>query len=214
MLYKKLIFILFIEIIRAFIISGFASTFLNKNGKTFLRTGVYSLSVTITAFLYAAFNNSVLNVLSKVLGLSFISLAYRGKIKNRCLFVLYVMAVGCMMDLIVYAVLSKTPDYNNYSSYASILSLLLLLVAESVTKRLFGNDGKAELSNRSWLLYTIFLLVCVLTTLFIAMDKAISTLTLTVVCGAILVVNVIIAYLIDDLIRLSRDALENQALND
>ena len=46
------------------------------------------------------------------------------------------------------------------------------------------------------------------------MDKTVSSFSLSLVCGAFLLVNIIISYLMDDLVKSSQKALENQALRD
>ncbi|MBD5096731.1 MAG: GHKL domain-containing protein [Lachnospiraceae bacterium] len=130
------------------------------------------------------------------------------------MFAFYVLAISCLIDLVVYAVFVRTFDYNNYSTYASILSLLLLLAAQLITKRLFGENINAELNNRHWLFYIASLSVCIITSLIIFVDRTISPLSLSIVCGAFLLVNIIISYLIDDLVNSSKNALENQVLRD
>ena len=48
------------------------------------------------------------------------------------------------------------------------------------------------------------------------MDKTVSSFSLSLVCGAFLLVNIIISYLkkMDDLVKSSQKALENQVLRD
>ena len=46
------------------------------------------------------------------------------------------------------------------------------------------------------------------------MDKTVSSFSLSLVCGAFLLINIIISYLMDDLVKSSQKALENQALRD
>lgn len=58
------------------------------------------------------------------------------------------------------------------------------------------------------------LLVCIITSIVIFMDKTVSSFSLSLVCGAFLLVNIIISYLMDDLVKSSQKALENQALRD
>ena len=213
MIIRKLFFTLFIEIIRVIITSGFAASFLKCTDNRFKRLIAYVFSVSVTTLAYAIFGNPILNLISTLLGLVVISLVYEGTMRARLLFVFFVLAISCVIDLSVYAILNKIHDYVSYVSYANILSLLFLLSAQLITKRLFGKS-KDDLSDRHWKLYISSLSVCIITSLIIAVDMSISPLSLSIVCGAFLVVNIIIAYLIDDLVKTSKDAIENQILKD
>ena len=214
MTFSKVAFVLFTEIIRVIISSGFATSFLEKKNKRIRIISSYIFAVVITTLVYLVFNNPVFNLISTLLGLIIIAIAYDGTLKNKILFPLYVLALGCLIDLVVYASLNRILDYNNYSAYASILSLLLLLAAELITRRFLRKNEKAELSNRHWMLYIASLSVCIITSLIIFIDRTISPFSLSIVCGAFLLVNINIAYLIDDLVNSSKDALENQVLSD
>ena len=214
MIFRRAIFILFTEVIRVIITERFTTAFLKTDENRMRRVLAYLFSILITTFCYALFNKPVLNLLSTFMGLLAIGLSYSGTIKRKCIFVFYVLAISCLIDLAVYAVLVRTFVYNNYSTYASILSLLLLLAAQLITKRLFGKNLNAELSNRHWLFYIASLSVCIITSLIIYVDRTISPLSLSIVCSAFLLVNIIISYLIDDLVDSSKDALENQVLRD
>lgn len=81
-------------------------------------------------------------------------------------------------------------------------------------RKIFGNDLGIELNNRYWLFIIASLLVCIITSIVIFMDKTVSSFSLSLVCGAFLLVNIIISYLMDDLVKSSQKALENQALRD
>ncbi len=214
MIYRRTIFILFTEVIRVIITERFTTVFLKADENRMRRGLAYLFSILITTFFYALFNKPALNLLSTFLGLLAIGFSYSGTVKRKCMFVFYVLAISCLIDLAVYAVLVKTLDYNNYSAYASVLSLLLLLAAQVITKRLFGENINAEPNKRHWLFYIAALSVCIITSLFVFTDRTISPQSLFIVCCAFLLVNIIISYLIDDLIDSSKDALENQALRD
>ena len=209
-----IMFILFTEIIRVIITVRFSTSFLKLGENRTRRLCAYIFSCLITTVCYAAFNNPVLNLLSTIAGLGVIAAALTGTVKKKGLFVCYVLAISCIMDLIVYAVLSTISDYDNYFYYANVLSLLLLLAAQMVTRKLLKGRENAELGNRHWLLYIASLAVCIITSLLIFVDGTISPKSLAIVCGAFLVVNLIISYLIDDLVDSSEDAIENQVLHD
>ena len=214
MIFGSVIFILFTEVIRVIITERFTTAFLKVGENRMRRVLAYLFSILITTFFYVLFNKPMLNLLSTFMGLLAIGFSYSGTIKRKCMFAFYVLAISCLIDLVVYAVFVRTFDYNNYSTYASILSLLLLLAAQLITKRLFGENINAELNNRHWLFYIASLSVCIITSLIIFVDRTISPLSLSIVCGAFLLVNIIISYLIDDLVNSSKNALENQVLRD
>lgn len=214
MIFRRAVFVLFTEIIRVIIVKRFAVSFLKTDENRMRRAGAYLFSVFLTTVVYTFFNQPAFNLSATLLGLSVIGFSYQGTVKRKCVFVFYVLAISCLMDLVVYALLSKTLDQNDYSAYASILSLLLLLVAQLITGRLFGEKRDMELDHRHWLLYIASLAICIITSLLVFMDRTISPLSLSIVCGAFLLVNIMITDLIDELVDSSKDALENQALRD
>lgn len=126
----------------------------------------------------------------------------------------YILAVSCIIDLVVSAFLIKLFGYDGYSAFVSIFALLLLHAAQLITERFFGNNLGIELNNRYWLFIIASLLVCIISSIVIFMDKTVSSFSLSLVCGAFLLVNIIISYLMDDLVKSSQKALENQALRD
>lgn len=214
MIFRRAVFVLFTEIIRVIIVKRFAVSFLKTDENRMRRAAAYLFSILVTTAVYTFFNQPTLNLFSTLLGLSAIGFSYHGTVKRKCVFVFYVLAISCLMDLVVYALLSKTLDQNDYSAYASILSLLLLLVVQLITGRLFGEKRDMELDHRHWLLYIASLAICIITSLLVFMDRTISPLSLSIVCGAFLLVNIMITDLIDELVDSSKDALENQVLRD
>lgn len=118
------------------------------------------------------------------------------------------MAVSCLIDLVVSAFLIKPFGYDGYSAFVSIFALLLLHATQLITERFFENDLGIELNNRYWLFIIASLLVCIITSIVIFMDKTVSSFSLSLVCGAFLLVNIIISYLMDDLVKSSQKALE------
>ncbi len=207
-------FILITEIIRLIITGRFTSSFLKKDDAHYKRLIAYGSSAIITTGSYYFINISWMNLLSTLVGLAIISMSYSGSIKKKIQFVLYVLAISCIIDLAVYVLLSKTFDYENYSESASILSLLLLLVAQLFTKRTFIKNKDKELSNKHWWQYISILIVCIAASLAVIMDKNISPLSLSIVCGAFLAVDLIIVYLLDDLISTSQKEKENIVLKE
>lgn len=199
---------------RIVITSRFAESFVEKNERKYVRLGAYVLSVVLTSIAYAVFNLPWLNLLSTLVGLVLISLSYSGRMRKKILFVLYVLAVSCILDLSVYVILGNTFDFENYSESASILSLLFLFVVQLITSRVMKRNKNENLRPLHWGMYIVSLVVCIVASLVVIMDKAISPLSLSVVCGAFLTINLIIVYLFDDLIKTNQNEYENLILKD
>ena len=210
----KLLFIIATEVIRIIITSRFANSFVEKTEDHIKRIGAYACSVVITTTAYFFFNLAWLNLISTLAGLVIISLPYYGKVKKKVQFVLYVLAISCIIDLVVYALLSNTFDYENYSAPASILSLFLLFVVQLVTRRVLMKNKNEELDSPHWWRYIVSLVVCIAVSLIVIMDDTISPLSLSAVCGAFLVINLIIVYLFEDLIETRKNEYENLILRD
>lgn len=186
MTFERAMVILFTKVAQTVIAERFTHTFFDNDGNRVRKVFAYLFSVFIAIFVNLFFYKPIFNFLSIFLGLSAIALSYNGTIKRKCIFVFYILAVSCIIDLVVSAFLIKP----------------------------FGNDLGIELNNRYWLFIIASLLVCIITSIVIFMDKTVSSFSLSLVCGAFLLVNIIISYLMDDLVKSSQKALENQALRD
>ena len=145
--------------------------FFDNDGNRARKIFAYLFSVFIAIFVNLFFYKPIFNFLSILLGLSAIALSYNGTIKRKCMFVFYILAVSCLIDLVVSAFLIKPFGYDGYSAFVSIFALLLLHAAQLVTERFFGNDLGIELNNRYWLFIIASLLVCIVTSIVIFMDK-------------------------------------------
>ena len=212
MTFERAMVILFTKAAQTVIAERFTHTFFDNDGNRARKIFAYSFSVFIAIFVNLFFYKPIFNFLSIFLGLSAIALSYNGTIKRKCIFVFYILAVSCIIDLVVSAFLIKPFGYDGYSAFVSIFALLLLHATQLITERFFENDLGIELNNRYWLFIIASLLVCIITSIF--MDKIVSSFSLSLVCGAFLLINIIISYLMDDLVKSSQKALENQALRD
>ena len=213
MTFERAMVILFTKAAQTVIAERFTHTFFDNDGNRARKIFAYSFSVFIAIFVNLFFYKPIFNFLSIFLGLSAIALSYNGTIKRKCIFVFYILAVSCIIDLVVSAFLIKPFGYDGYSAFVSIFALLLLHAAQLITERFFGNNLGIELNNRYWLFIIASLLVCIISSIVIFMDKTVSSFSLSLVCGAFLLVNIIISYLMDDLVKSSQKALENQALS-
>lgn len=72
-------------------------------------------------------------------------------------------------------ILIKPFGYDGYSAFVSIFALLLLHATQLITERFFENDLGIELNNRYWLFIIASLLVCIITSIVIFMDKTVSS---------------------------------------
>ncbi len=214
MTFERAMVILFTKVAQTVIAERFTHTFFDNDGNRVRKVFAYLFSVFIAIFVNLFFHKPIFNFLSIFLGLSAIALSYNGTIKRKCIFVFYILAVSCLIDLVVSAFLIKPFGYDGYSAFVSIFALLLLHATQLVTERFFENDLGIELNNRYWLFIIASLLVCIITSIVIFMDKTVSSFSLSLVCGAFLLVNIIISYLMDDLVKSSQKALENQVLRD
>lgn len=214
MTFERAMVILFTKAAQTVIAERFTHTFFDNDGNRARKIFAYSFSVFIAIFVNLFFYKPIFNFLSIFLGLSAIALSYNGTIKRKCIFVFYILAVSCIIDLVVSAFLIKPFGYDGYSAFVSIFALLLLHAAQLITEKFFGNNLGIELNNRYWLFIIASLLVCIISSIVIFMDKTVSSFSLSLVCGAFLLINIIISYLMDDLVKSSQKALENQALRD
>ena len=212
MTFERAMVILFTKVAQTVIAERFTHTFFDNDGNRVRKVFAYLFSVFIAIFVNLFFHKPIFNFLSIFLGLSAIALSYNGTIKRKCIFVFYILAVSCLIDLVVSAFLIKPFGYDGYSAFVSIFALLLLHATQLITERFFENDLGIELNNRYWLFIIASLLVCIITSIF--MDKIVSSFSLSLVCGAFLLVNIIISYLMDDLVKSSQKALEINYLMD
>lgn len=212
--FQREVVVFLTKIIQAIIVERFANIFFDTDENNMRRRMAYSFFVLITTYIYLFSNVPGINLICTFCGLLLVGGSYNGTVKRKCIFAFYIMAISCLIDVVVDAMLVRELDFDKYSTYVSILALLLLLTAQLITKRLFEKNKNSELTKRHWMFYIASLFVSIVTSIFLFEDRTISTLSLSVICGAFLVVNLIISYLIDDLVESSEDVLENQMLRD
>ncbi|SFO30132.1 Sensor histidine kinase YesM [Pseudobutyrivibrio sp. UC1225] len=210
----RFLFIFLTEIASIIIVKRFSVSFLSKGANRFKEILAYSISVVITTCSYCFFNKAWLNTLSTLIGLSIISFSLTGTIKKRIIFILYVLSVSCIIDLIVYSFLVTTFDNNNYSELASLLVLFLMLIAQLFTRRFLSSNRERDIDNKHWFQYVSSLFICIITLLIVIVEKSFSSLSLSVVAAAFLLINLIIANLIDDIVDSSNKELENLILKE
>ena len=210
----RFIFILITELVRLVITSRFVPCFLAPSESRFFSLLSYAGSLFLTSIAYIFFNLAWLNLASTALGLILISAAYSGSLKKRAQFVLFVLSISCIIDLSVYSLLGPTFDYEDYSESASILSLLLLLAAQLIARRILPDSNERELTNRYWWRYSITLIICITVSLVLYTDRTISPMSLLIVCGGFLAVNLVMQYMLDGLAAASVNETENLALKD
>ena len=197
----NIFFVLIIEVIRILITRKFALVFLDSSENKIKTLTAYISSVILTGSAYYISNISWLNLLCTFLGLTFISLAHRGSIKERVLFVLCVLSLSCIVDLIVYSLFGKTYAFTNYYEISNIVDLIFLLAAQVFTKKFIDKNRYNEMESRDLYKYVVSLIVCVATSLVIITDNSISSVSLLIVCGSFLIINLIMIFLLDDTIR-------------
>ena len=71
-----------------------------------------------------------------------------------------------------------------------------------------------ELDSAHWWKYIVSLVVCIVASLIVIMDKTISSISLSVVCGAFLIINLIVVYLFEDLVETKQNEYENLILKE
>lgn len=209
-----LAFIIFEETIRVIITSRFATSFFEKDSSKLRRLCAYVISVVLTSAAYCLFNLNWLNLTSTLVGLIIIAFSYHSEMKRKVQFVLYILAISCIVDLLFYALMNNTFDYENYSEPANILSLFVLLIIQLITKKVMSNDKDGELDDTNWWQYISTLVICIVTSLIVIMDDTISLMSLTVVCIALMVINLINIFIMDDLIDKKRKDYENMILKE
>lgn len=178
MTFERAMVILFTKAAQTVIAERFTHTFFDNDGNRVRKVFAYLFSVFIAIFVNLFFHKPIFNFLSIFLGLSAIALSYNGTIKRKCIFVFYILAVSCLIDLVVSAFLIKPFGYDGYSAFVSIFALLLLHATQLITERFFENDLGIELNNRYWLFIIASLLVCIITSIVIFMDKTVSSFSL------------------------------------
>ena len=94
------------------------------------------------------------------------------------------------------------------------MSLFILLIVQLITKKVMSHDKDGELDDTNWWQYISTLVICIVTSLIVIMDNTISLMSLTVVCIALMVINLINIFIMDDLIDKKRKDYENMILKE
>ena len=99
MTFERAMVILFTKAAQTVIAERFTHTFFDNDGNRARKIFAYSFSVFIAIFVNLFFYKPIFNFLSIFLWLSAIALSYNGTIKRKCIFVFYILAVSCIIDL-------------------------------------------------------------------------------------------------------------------
>ncbi|MDC7302573.1 sensor histidine kinase [Agathobacter ruminis] len=206
MYWEVLIFISLTILLKSFIFGKLAANYLNLCKCKILQAVVYFLAISFAICMQFFISNIWLKMFLTAFGLSIIVLAYRDEFKKRILFWSCVFSSSFLIDCLVYVLFYVILGLDDFGEPASILSIFLLLPIQLFTGRIITDDYKYR--KKQWIFYGIALFLCLLTSVVIYLDKTIGIFSLEVVCGFLLFINLIIAFLVEKLVEQSKEDID------
>lgn len=154
-----------IEIARVIIIYFYFKTFLKCTNKIkHLCTCV--MSFIITAGCYIVFNNVIINIISTVIGVLIISLAFKGNLKSKFLLSILCCSIMIIIDAAAYYMLENKGNEDVYNVAASFLSILLFYIVTFLLRLIIKKREETEFTGHWYILFvvsvmSVSLLICV-----------------------------------------------------
>ena len=154
---------------------------------------VGAVSYIITTGCYLGFHNSILNILSTIIGMLIIVLIHNGSLKKKILVTMMCFGVSCAIDVLAGFVFMEYPRSNNYVLFSSFLSVVMFYAFVVILRNIYRKRNREEFSGQwAFLLLIVLMSICVAYVLL--NDNEISRVTALTVIIVMIAVNLILYY--------------------
>ena len=139
------------ELVRVMLIIEYFQIFLKKC-ICIRRLLLGAVSYIITTGCYLGFHNSILNILSTIIGMLIIVLIHNGSLKKKILVTMMCFGVSCAMDVLARFVFMEYPRSNNYVLFSSFLSVVMFYAFVVILRNIYRKRNREEFSGQ-WVFY-------------------------------------------------------------
>lgn len=180
------------ELVRVILIIEYFQIFFEKV-HLYKKVIAGAVSYIITTGCYLGFHNSILNILSTIIGMLIIVLIHNGSLKKKILVTMMCFGVSCAMDVLAGFVFMEYPRSNNYVLFSSFLSVVIFYAFVVILRNIYRKRNREEFSGQwAFLLLIVLMSICVAYVLL--NDNEISRVTALTVIIVMIAVNLILYY--------------------
>lgn len=180
------------ELVRVILIIEYFQIFFEKV-HLYKKVIAGAVSYIITTGCYLGFHNSILNILSTIIGMLIIVLIHNGSLKKKILVTMMCFGVSCAMDVLAGFVFMEYPRSNNYVLFSSFLSVVMFYVFVVILRNIYRKRNREEFSGQ-WVFLLLIVLMSICVAYVLLNDNEISRVTALTVIIVMIAVNLILYY--------------------
>lgn len=180
------------ELVRVILIIEYFQIFFEKV-HLYKKVIAGAVSYIITTGCYLGFHNSLINIISTIIGMFIIAAVHEGTLKKKILHTVMCFGVSCAMDMLAGFALMEAPSSSNYVLFSSFLSVVMFYAFVVILRNIYRKRNREEFSGQwAFLLLIVLMSVCVAYVLL--NDNEISRVTALTVIIVMIAVNLILYY--------------------
>ena len=180
------------ELVRVILIIEYFQIFFEKV-HLYKKVIAGAVSYIITTGCYLGFHNSLINIISTIIGMFIIAVVHEGTLKKKILHTVMCFGVSCAMDMLAGFALMEAPSSSNYVLFSSFLSVVMFYAFVVILRNIYRKRNREEFSGQwAFLLLIVLMSICVAYVLL--NDNEISRVTALTVIIVMIAVNLILYY--------------------
>ena len=180
------------ELVRVILIIEYFQIFFEKVN-LYKKVIAGAVSYIITTGCYLGFHNSLINIISTIIGMFIIAAVHEGTLKKKILHTVMCFGVSCAMDMLAGFALMEAPSSSNYVLFSSFLSVVMFYAFVVILRNIYRKRNREEFSGQwAFLLLIVLMSICVAYVLL--NDNEISRVTALTVIIVMIAVNLILYY--------------------
>ena len=180
------------ELVRVILIIEYFQIFFEKV-HLYKKVIAGAVSYIITTGCYLGFHNSLINIISTIIGMFIIAAVHEGTLKKKILHTVMCFGVSCAMDMLAGFALMEAPSSSNYVLFSSFLSVVMFYAFVVILRNIYRKRNREEFSGQwAFLLLIVLMSICVAYVLL--NDNEISRVTALTVIIVMIAVNLILYY--------------------
>ena len=152
-----------------------------------------AVSYIITTGCYLGFHNSLINIISTIIGMFIISAVHEGTLKKKILHTVMCFGVSCAMDMLAGFALMEAPSSSNYVLFSSFLSVVMFYAFVVILRNIYRKRNREEFSGQ-WVFLLLIVLMSICVAYVLLNDNEISRVTALTVIIVMIAVNLILYY--------------------
>lgn len=180
------------ELVRVILIIEYFQIFFEKV-HLYKKVIAGAVSYIITTGCYLGFHNSLINIISTIIGMFIIAAVHEGTLKKKILHTVMCFGVSCAMDMLAGFALMEAPSSSNYVLLSSFLSVAMFYAFVVILRNIYRKRNREEFSGQ-WVFLLLIVLMSICVAYVLLNDNEISRVTALTVIIVMIAVNLILYY--------------------